>query len=74
MSYFLGGVTVQLKQFDDRNLEPVSCGASRHVLDGVSPMDVLAELVSLLDEYAPSWYSEAQDERAHAALRMVRGA
>jgi len=65
---------VQLKQFDDRNLEPVSCGASRHVLDGVSPMDVLAELVSLLDEYAPSWYSEAQDERAHAALRMVRGA
>jgi hypothetical protein len=66
MLYFLGGVTVQLKQFDDR--------ASRDVLDGVSPMDVLEELVSLLDEYAPSWYSEAQDERAQAALRMVRGA
>ena len=64
---------MQLNQFDDRNREPVSCRVSRRELDEISPMAVLAELVSLLDQYAPSWYSEDHYERAHAALRMVRG-
>jgi hypothetical protein len=34
------------------------------------PTDVLAELSVLLEEYAPSWYSERQRHRILAALRL----
>ena len=36
----------------------------------VHPTDVLAELSVLLEEYAPSWYSERQRHRILAALRL----
>lgn len=36
----------------------------------VHPADVLAELSVLLEEYAPTWYSEKQRHRIQAALRL----
>lgn len=34
-----------------------------------SASEVLAELVELLEEYAPSWYTEEQHNRAMTALQ-----
>jgi len=33
--------------------------------------DVFAELVTLLEEYAPTWYTEDLHDRALAALRHI---
>ena len=38
-------------------------------LSSVNPQEVLRELYSLLEEYAPAWYAEKQRERAAAAQR-----
>ncbi len=35
-----------------------------------SAKEVLANLFSLLEEYAPSWYTQQHHDRAVAALRM----
>ena len=40
-----------------------------HELHSVSSSEVLAELVELLEEYAPSWYTEELHNRAMAALQ-----
>jgi hypothetical protein len=37
----------------------------------VNPNEVLTELCVLLEEYAPSWYSEEQRERALAARERL---
>jgi len=34
-----------------------------------SPSEVLAELVELLEEYGPGWYTEEQHNRAMTALQ-----
>ena len=39
-----------------------------HKLHTVSPGDVLAELVELLEEYGPNWYTEELHDRALSAL------
>lgn len=41
-----------------------------HVPEQVHPVDVLAELSVLLEEYAPIWYSEKLRHRILAALRL----
>jgi len=33
--------------------------------------EVLRELVSLLEQYSPAWYSDAHRNRAQAALRIL---
>ncbi len=40
----------------------------------VDPSEVLAELFELLEEYAPSWYTEERHDRALSALRILRRA
>jgi hypothetical protein len=39
-------------------------------LPSVNPTEILGELCVLLEEYAPSWYSEKQRKRVLAALRF----
>jgi len=34
--------------------------------------DALAELHNLLEEYAPSWYTEEHHDKAESALRSVK--
>ncbi len=36
--------------------------------ESVNPMNVLEELVELIEEYGPSWYTEEHHNRAVAAL------
>jgi len=36
------------------------------------PAEVLMELFLLLEEYAPTWYTESMHERVTAALRLNR--
>lgn len=38
--------------------------------DAVNPNEVLMELCALLEEYAPTWYTEKQRDRALAARRL----
>jgi hypothetical protein len=38
---------------------------------GVSVAEVFRELVSLLEQYSPAWYSDAHRSRAQAALRIL---
>jgi len=38
---------------------------------GVSVAEVFRELVSLLEQYSPAWYSDAHRNRAQAALRIL---
>lgn len=40
------------------------------VVDG---RNALVEVVGLLEDYAPTWYTEEHRERAQSALRMIRG-
>jgi hypothetical protein len=35
--------------------------------------EALAELYGLLEEYAPSWYTQQHHQRAESALRQLRG-
>jgi hypothetical protein len=39
-------------------------------LQSVNPNEVLTELCALLEEYAPTWYTEKQRDRALAARRL----
>ena len=63
---------MRVDQCDDRTLREAVLLASPHEAWAVIPEDIFAELVGHLDEYAPSWYSEDQYERAHAALRIIK--
>jgi len=60
-----------------RNIEdtgPGKRGVGNSELPGpVNPADVFAELCELLEEFAPSWYTEERHDRALAALRDLRG-
>jgi hypothetical protein len=38
---------------------------------GVSVAEVFRELVSLLEQYSPAWYSDVHRSRAQAALRIL---
>ena len=37
----------------------------------ISVAEVFRELVSLLEQYSPAWYSDAHRSRAQAALRIL---
>jgi hypothetical protein len=52
-----------------RRVDP-SAPAGRSKTSQVHPIDVLAELSVLLEEYAPTWYSEKLRRRILAALRL----
>ena len=53
------------------NLQKLSKNANISVeLPPVSPQEVLMELCALLEEYAPTWYTEEQRNRALAARRI----
>jgi len=39
---------------------------------GVSVAEVFRELVSLLEQYSPAWYSDVHRSRAQAALRILK--
>ena len=42
------------------------------VMDKAAAVEALAELYELLEEYAPTWYTEEMHHRAEAALRVLR--
>jgi hypothetical protein len=44
------------------------------VIDKAAALGVFAELYELLEDYAPTWYSEDLHHRAEAALRALREA
>jgi hypothetical protein len=53
------------------NLQTLSRTANTSLdLPPVSPHEVLTELSGLLEEYAPTWYTEEQRDRALAARRL----
>jgi len=35
-------------------------------------VEIFAEMFSLIEDYAPAWYSEELHDRAEAALRVLR--
>jgi hypothetical protein len=41
-------------------------------IERTKAVDTLTELVKLLEDYAPTWYTEEIHERAEAALRTLR--
>jgi hypothetical protein len=41
-------------------------------IERTKAVDILTELVKLLEDYAPTWYTEEIHERAEAALRTLR--
>ena len=53
------------------NLQNLSRTADTSLqLQSVNPHEVLTELCALLEEYAPTWYTEKQRDRALAAQRL----
>lgn len=46
-------------------------GASEKKLRLARAADVFAELYDLLEEYAPTWYTQHHHERAESALRLL---
>lgn len=48
----------------------LSSSAHSDPLKSVTPASVLEELRELLEEYAPTWYTESQHSRVLTALRM----
>ena len=53
------------------NLQKVSKTAhTSPQLQAVNPNEVLTELCALLEEYAPTWYTEKHRDRALAARRL----
>jgi len=41
-------------------------------IEKTKAVDTFAELVKLLEDYAPTWYTEEMHGRAEAALRTLR--
>jgi len=41
-------------------------------MDETAAVEALADLYELLEEYAPTWYTEEMHHRAEAALRVLR--
>jgi hypothetical protein len=41
-------------------------------LKPVDPKEVLTDLLELLEEYGPSWYTEEHQARVAAALRVLK--
>ena len=59
---------MELSEAEDRISGESSIGNCRD-LCAPGPREVLAELVELLEEYGPSWYTEEQHNRAITALQ-----
>lgn len=55
----------------DRKLKLVH---RREAAKDVNPKKVFQELVELLEDYGPTWYTEATHDRAVAALAALNGA
>jgi hypothetical protein len=63
----LGGLTLRLPQIADK-VEIYTSLSSAH-RPHATAKEALAELVKLLDKYAPVWYTEEHRDRALSALR-----
>lgn len=59
----------RVEQDDVRAVNP-DAPEGRSVTSPAHPVDILAELSVLLEEYAPAWYSEKLRHRILAALRL----
>jgi len=56
------------------NLKPEERGIRATAeLPTANPREVFAELLELLEEYGPSWYTEEHHRRAVTALQKLRG-
>ena len=67
--------TKRKKKLQMKNSEAPVLGA-REITEpekqqAVNPTEVLLELVSLLEDYSPTWYTKKQRDRAFAALRVL---
>ncbi|HYY72850.1 MAG TPA: hypothetical protein VE778_04595 [Candidatus Bathyarchaeia archaeon] len=40
-------------------------------LQRVNPKEVFLELIAVLEDYSPTWYTKKQRDRAFAALRVM---
>jgi hypothetical protein len=62
------GTNVNLSEVEYR-ISKKNTAVNCQDLRSPSPSEVLAELVELLEEYGPSWYTEEQHNRAMMALQ-----
>lgn len=62
---------MRLQKLEERN-PPQNTVSSFEKQQPVNPSEVLVELFELLEEYAPSWYTEEHHDRALSALRILR--
>jgi hypothetical protein len=60
------------EQSDVSSLAQLPDDASELKRHLIRPAEVLAELYGLLEEYAPSWYTQQHHQRAESALRPLR--
>jgi hypothetical protein len=69
----IGGTEImKIETFHERFATIALPGASAQEGHSASPADVFLELVKLLEDYAPTWYTEEQHERAQAATLALR--
>jgi hypothetical protein len=60
------------EQSDENSFAQLPDDASEIKLQLTRAMEALAELYGLLEEYAPSWYTQQHHQRAESALRLLR--
>jgi len=54
----------------DKRINPATASEQTEEM-GLEAIKVFTDLCQLLDEYGPSWYSEAIHDRTHGALRSL---
>jgi hypothetical protein len=59
------------EEFEVSRLPQPLNDASEMKLQLTRAADALAELYDLLEEYAPTWYTQQHHERAESALRLL---
>lgn len=60
------------EQSDVSNLAQLPDDASEMKLQLIRAAEALAELYRLLEEYAPSWYTQQHHQIAESALRLLK--
>jgi len=68
-----GNEALALKPFDDEGLPDSLPDTNPHAVQQVDARAVFAELVELLEDYAPFWYTDERRERTQAALGTLKG-
>ena len=70
---FGGTEIMNIEKFHEPFATATLPGASEQERQSASPADVFLDLVELLEDYAPAWYTEEHHERAQAASLALKG-